>query len=224
MTQPNTETSCKYSQHNQMKHAANTHDATKYRNTLQILMTQPNTETCSKYSQHNQMKHAVNTHNTTKWNTLQILMKQPNTETCSKYSWRRQIQKKAANTHNTTKRNTLNTHEATKYRNTLKILMMQPNTETRCKYSQHNQIQKHAANTHNTTKYTNTLQIIITCCKQYEPQWKCFQRCVKQVTNLARTSLLFNIYLTVVLLMMWKVSFCLFYHSVHDSFAFLYIY
>ncbi len=39
-TQPNTETFCKYSQHNHIqKRAANTHKTTKYRNVLQILKT-----------------------------------------------------------------------------------------------------------------------------------------------------------------------------------------
>jgi len=73
--------------------AAKTHNATKYRNTLQILTMQPNTETHYKYSQCNQ-KHATNTHNATKYrNMMQILTMQPNTETRYKYSQSNQIQK-----------------------------------------------------------------------------------------------------------------------------------
>ncbi len=87
-TQPNTETPCKYTQHNQIhKLPANTNNTTKYRNSpqiltrqtkyrnaLQTLATQPNTEMCCKYSQHNQIhKCAANTRNTTGYrNVLQI--------------------------------------------------------------------------------------------------------------------------------------------------------
>ncbi len=101
-TQPNTETPCKYTQHNQIhKLPANTNNTTKYRNALQTLTTQPSTETPCKYTQHNQIhklpanthntnkiqKRSANTHNTTKYrNVLQILATQPDTEMCYKYN------------------------------------------------------------------------------------------------------------------------------------------
>jgi len=48
-------------------YAADTHNTTKYRNSLEILTMQPNIETLCKYSQRNQIqKLAANTHNATK--------------------------------------------------------------------------------------------------------------------------------------------------------------
>uniref|UniRef100_A0A671QIQ6 Intraflagellar transport 43 n=1 Tax=Sinocyclocheilus anshuiensis TaxID=1608454 RepID=A0A671QIQ6_9TELE len=140
---------CKYSKRNQIqKCTAKTHNATKYKNVLQILTTQPNAKTYCKYSQCNQIqKRTAKTHNATKYrNVLQILTTQPNTETYCKYSQCNQIRKCTANTPKQRQEHTANTHNKTKYRNMLQILTMQPNMEAFCKYSQQ-------------TKYRNVFKI-----------------------------------------------------------------
>ncbi len=145
--QPNREKQCKYLQRKPIqkhttntqcnpyrnalqiqKHAANAHNATQYRNALQILAMQPNTETRCKCS-----------HATKYKNMLQKLITQLNIETRSNnatkyrdtlYVQRNEIQKHTANTYNNQiQKCAANTHNATKYRNTLQILRTQPNTE-----------------------------------------------------------------------------------------------